>query len=150
MQITIAIKGALSSVRAHLFRRKSENADDTKQIAEGTKQNKKRHAVLPWVPHSISLGLGYFERAKLSHIPMHKNRFPALRYANNDRHKRCLIRRKSENADDTKQIAEGTKQNKKRHAVLPWVPHSISLGLGYFERAKLSHSLIKLTTNLHG
>ncbi|KRY24681.1 hypothetical protein T01_11928, partial [Trichinella spiralis] len=22
---------------------------------------------------------------------MHKNRFPALRYANNDRHKRCLI-----------------------------------------------------------
>ncbi|KRY35321.1 hypothetical protein T01_7209, partial [Trichinella spiralis] len=87
---------------------------------------------------------------------MHKNRFPALRYANNDRHKRCLIvskgalvrltyvasgsvRRKSENAGDTKHIAELTKQNKKRHAVLPWVPHSISLGLGYFERAKLSH-----------
>ncbi|KRZ87504.1 hypothetical protein T08_5964 [Trichinella sp. T8] len=24
-------------------------------------------------------------------VSLHKNRFPALRYANNDRHKRCLI-----------------------------------------------------------
>ncbi|KRX24924.1 hypothetical protein T07_10488 [Trichinella nelsoni] len=56
---------------------------------------------------------------------MHKNRFPALRYANNDRHKRCLIvnmnneekekrKRSKLIADDTKLIADGTKQNKKR------------------------------------
>ncbi|KRY11390.1 hypothetical protein T12_6652 [Trichinella patagoniensis] len=39
-------------------------------------------------------------------VPMHKNRFPALRYANNDRHKGALSsvqrmeQRKSENTDD--------------------------------------------------
>ncbi|KRX27006.1 hypothetical protein T07_1501 [Trichinella nelsoni] len=47
MQITIAIKGALSSVRAHLFaklmkQRKSENADDTKQITDATKKNNRK------------------------------------------------------------------------------------------------------------
>ncbi|KRY26011.1 hypothetical protein T01_14847, partial [Trichinella spiralis] len=47
MQITIAIKGALSSVRAHLFvklmkQRKSENADDTKQITDTTKKNNRK------------------------------------------------------------------------------------------------------------
>ncbi|KRY74760.1 hypothetical protein T11_6841, partial [Trichinella zimbabwensis] len=32
----------------------------------------------------------------------------------------------------------------------PVGPHSVSLGLGYFERVKLSHSLIKLMSfNLH-
>ncbi|KRY58144.1 hypothetical protein T03_14077 [Trichinella britovi] len=37
-------------------------------------------------------------------VPMHKNRFPALRYANNDHHKGALSsrteQRKSENTDD--------------------------------------------------
>ncbi|KRZ50116.1 hypothetical protein T02_10542 [Trichinella nativa] len=43
MQITITIKGALSSVRAHSCKvKKSENADDTKQITDRTKQNKRR------------------------------------------------------------------------------------------------------------
>ncbi|KRZ93575.1 hypothetical protein T08_12433, partial [Trichinella sp. T8] len=47
MQITIAIKGALSSVRVHFCKvktkvKKSENADDTKQITDRTKQNKRR------------------------------------------------------------------------------------------------------------
>ncbi|KRY35900.1 hypothetical protein T01_4431 [Trichinella spiralis] len=46
MQITIVIKGALSSVRAHSFvklmkQSESETADDTNQITDGTKQNKR-------------------------------------------------------------------------------------------------------------
>ncbi|KRY04372.1 putative DNA repair protein RAD50, partial [Trichinella britovi] len=41
-------------------------------------------------------------------------------------------------ADDTKQIADDTKQNKRRQS--SWDPNSVGLGLGYFERAKLSHS----------
>ncbi|KRX24599.1 hypothetical protein T07_12244 [Trichinella nelsoni] len=54
-------------------------------------------------------------------------------------------KRKSENADDTKQIADDTKQieddtkqNKRRQS--SWDPNSVGLGLGYFERVKLSHS----------
>ncbi|KRX12397.1 hypothetical protein T07_1591 [Trichinella nelsoni] len=50
---------------------------------------------------------------------MHKNRFPALRYANNDRHKRCLIVKlikqiESENADDTNQIMDSTTQKQEK------------------------------------
>ncbi|KRY25983.1 hypothetical protein T01_8737, partial [Trichinella spiralis] len=60
---------------------------------------------------------------------MRKNRFLAVRYANNDRHKRvpyrqlgrtCLLHlhmnneEKSENAVDTKRNADGTMQNNKR------------------------------------
>ncbi|KRY06700.1 hypothetical protein T12_9359 [Trichinella patagoniensis] len=50
MQITIATKGALSSVRAHSFvklmkQRKSENADDTKQITDATKKNNRKQEV---------------------------------------------------------------------------------------------------------
>ncbi|KRY71267.1 hypothetical protein T4A_4636 [Trichinella pseudospiralis] len=53
MQITIAIKGALSSVTVHSFASlwwqvvqrmehgKSENTDDTRQIIDVTKQNKR-------------------------------------------------------------------------------------------------------------
>ncbi|KAL1242490.1 putative DNA repair protein, partial [Trichinella spiralis] len=48
-------------------------------------------------------------------------------------------------ADDTKQIEDGTKQiedhtkqNKRRQS--SWDPNSVGLGLGYFERVKLSHS----------
>ncbi|KRZ56834.1 hypothetical protein T02_12340, partial [Trichinella nativa] len=41
-------------------------------------------------------------------------------------------------ADDTKQIEDDTKQNKRRQS--SWDPNSVGLGLGYFERAKLSHS----------
>ncbi|KRZ84914.1 hypothetical protein T08_3471 [Trichinella sp. T8] len=53
-------------------------------------------------------------------VPMHKNRFSTLRYANNVRHKGALSsvklmkQRKSENADDTNQITDGTMQNKRR------------------------------------
>ncbi|KRX24643.1 hypothetical protein T07_9451 [Trichinella nelsoni] len=64
-----------------------------------------------------------------------------------------MKKRKSENADDMKQITDGTKQieddtkqieddtkqNKRRQS--SWDPNSVGLGLGYFERAKLSHSL---------
>ncbi|KRZ85184.1 hypothetical protein T08_3485 [Trichinella sp. T8] len=56
-----------------------------------------------------------------------------------------MEQRKCENADDTKQIADGTKQieddtkqNKRRQS--SWDPNSVGLGLGYFERVKLSHS----------
>ncbi|KRZ60685.1 hypothetical protein T02_2050 [Trichinella nativa] len=58
---------------------------------------------------------------------MHKNRFPALRYANNDHHKSCKVK-KSENADDTKQITDRTKQNKRRQKlpkILNSAVHSI-------------------------
>ncbi|KRY02788.1 hypothetical protein T01_11191, partial [Trichinella spiralis] len=41
-------------------------------------------------------------------------------------------------ADGTKQIEDDTKQNKRRQS--SWDPNSVGLGLGYFERAKLSHS----------
>ncbi|KRZ83822.1 hypothetical protein T08_997 [Trichinella sp. T8] len=40
--------------------------------------------------------------------------------------------------DHTKQIEDHTKQNKRRQS--SWDPNSVGLGLGYFERAKLSHS----------
>ncbi|KRY10562.1 hypothetical protein T03_14149, partial [Trichinella britovi] len=40
-------------------------ADDTKQIEDDTKQNKRRQS--SWDPNSVGLGLGYFERVKLSH-----------------------------------------------------------------------------------
>ncbi|KRX48108.1 hypothetical protein T06_8675 [Trichinella sp. T6] len=63
---------------------------------------------------------------------MHKNRFPALRYANNDRHKSCKVKtkvKKSENADDTKQITDRTKQNKRRQK-LPKI--SFPSHLNYF------------------
>ncbi|KRY84639.1 hypothetical protein T4D_11897 [Trichinella pseudospiralis] len=40
-------------------------------------------------------------------------------------------------------------QKKTRGMRFPVGPNSVSLGLGYFERVKLSHSIIKLTTNLH-
>ncbi|KRX69205.1 hypothetical protein T06_7083, partial [Trichinella sp. T6] len=40
--------------------------------------------------------------------------------------------------DDTKQIEDDTKQNKRKQS--SWDPNSVGLGLGYFERAKLSHS----------
>ncbi|KRX33760.1 hypothetical protein T05_318, partial [Trichinella murrelli] len=46
---------------------------------------------------------------------------------------------RSENGDDTK-------QNKRRQS--SWDPNSVGLVLGYFERAKLSHSLIKLKKSL--
>ncbi|KRZ95150.1 hypothetical protein T08_13376 [Trichinella sp. T8] len=49
-----------------------------------------------------------------------------------------MKKRRSENADDTKQIEDHTKQNKRRQS--SWDPNSVGLGLGYFERAKLSHS----------
>ncbi|KRY43329.1 hypothetical protein T01_4058 [Trichinella spiralis] len=49
-----------------------------------------------------------------------------------------MEQRKCENADDTKQIEDHTKQNKRRQS--SWDPNSVGLGLGYFERAKLSHS----------
>ncbi|KRY39729.1 hypothetical protein T01_3312 [Trichinella spiralis] len=56
-----------------------------------------------------------------------------------------MEQRKCENAvdmqqitEDTKQIADDTKQNKRRQS--SWDPNSVGLGLGYFERAKLSHS----------
>ncbi|KRY80435.1 hypothetical protein T4D_391, partial [Trichinella pseudospiralis] len=75
--------------------RKSENADDVKQITNGiyiltelqmsrkekvktgrreaergrheAEQKKTRGMRFPVGPHSVSLGLGYFERVKLSH-----------------------------------------------------------------------------------
>ncbi|KRZ86697.1 hypothetical protein T08_1959, partial [Trichinella sp. T8] len=66
-------------------------------------------------------------------VPMHKNRFSAQRYANNDRHKRCLIVskgalvrltyvasgsvKKSENGVDAKRNADGVMQNNKREKV---------------------------------
>ncbi|KRX61409.1 hypothetical protein T09_5241 [Trichinella sp. T9] len=40
--------------------------DDTKQIEDDTKQYKRRQS--SWDPNSVGLGLGYFERVKLSHI----------------------------------------------------------------------------------
>ncbi|KRX40143.1 hypothetical protein T05_5095 [Trichinella murrelli] len=58
-------------------------------------------------------------------VPMHKNRFSTLRYANNDHHKGALSsvklmkQRKSENADDTNQITDGTMQNKRRQEEEP-------------------------------
>ncbi|KRX12797.1 hypothetical protein T07_13206 [Trichinella nelsoni] len=66
--------------------------------------------------------------------------------------KRRQEKRRSENADDTKQIEDDTKQiedhtkqieddtkqNKRRQS--SWDPNSVGLGLGYFERVKLSHS----------
>ncbi|KRZ63563.1 hypothetical protein T08_11244, partial [Trichinella sp. T8] len=39
--------------------------DDTKQIEDHTKQHKRRQS--SWDPNSVGLGLGYFERVKLSH-----------------------------------------------------------------------------------
>ncbi|KRZ56761.1 hypothetical protein T02_11510 [Trichinella nativa] len=56
MQITITIKGALSSVRAHSCKvKKSENADDTKQITDRTKQNKRRQK-LPKIVIIVFIG----------------------------------------------------------------------------------------------
>ncbi|KRX69105.1 hypothetical protein T06_12768, partial [Trichinella sp. T6] len=54
-------------------------ADDTKRIADGTKQNKKRQKVyaVPRGSQFCKSGLGILRKA--------------LRYANNDRHERCLI-----------------------------------------------------------
>ncbi|KRY25693.1 hypothetical protein T01_9988 [Trichinella spiralis] len=52
--------------------------------------------------------------------------------------KRREEKRKSDNADETQQIADHTKQNKRRQS--SWDPNSVGLGLGYFERVKLSHS----------
>ncbi|KRX27008.1 hypothetical protein T07_2469 [Trichinella nelsoni] len=55
---------------------------------------------------------------------MHKNRFPALRYAKTITIKRSISlvklmkQRKIENADDTKQITDGTKQNMTREKAL--------------------------------
>ncbi|KRY35323.1 hypothetical protein T01_2536 [Trichinella spiralis] len=53
---------------------KSQNADGMKQNKEGEKNSKEQN-------FHIMLRL---------EVPMHKNRFPALRYANNDRHKGAL------------------------------------------------------------
>ncbi|KRY58264.1 hypothetical protein T03_8170, partial [Trichinella britovi] len=50
-----------------------------------------------------------------------------------------MRKRRSENGDDTK-------QNKRRQR--SWDPNSVGLVLEYFERAKLSHSLIKLKKSL--
>ncbi|KRX34526.1 hypothetical protein T05_10310 [Trichinella murrelli] len=59
-----------------IYKRKSENADDTKQIADDTKQieddtkqieddtKQKKRRQSSWDPNSVGLGLGYFERAK--------------------------------------------------------------------------------------
>ncbi|KRY40877.1 hypothetical protein T03_8982 [Trichinella britovi] len=38
--------------------------DDTKQIEDHTKQKKRRQS--SWDPNSVGLGLGYFERANLT------------------------------------------------------------------------------------
>ncbi|KRX15394.1 hypothetical protein T07_13273 [Trichinella nelsoni] len=86
--ISSIVERSLSSLRAfkEWRKRKCENADGTKQIADGTKQieddtkqieddtkqiedhtkqNKRRQS--SWDPNSVGLGLGYFERVKLSH-----------------------------------------------------------------------------------
>ncbi|KRY59031.1 hypothetical protein T03_14109 [Trichinella britovi] len=73
---------------------RSENADDTKQIADGTKQIEDDTKQIEDDTKQIE--------------------------------------------DDTKQIEDHTKQNKRRQS--SWDPNSVGLGLGYFERAKLSHS----------
>ncbi|KRX59930.1 hypothetical protein T09_3636, partial [Trichinella sp. T9] len=93
--------------------RKSENAD-------ATKKNNKRQKVyaVPRGSQFCKSGLGILRKGERK-VPMHKNRFPTLRYANNDRHKRCLIvklmkQRKSENADHTKQITDATKKNNRK------------------------------------
>ncbi|KRY33184.1 hypothetical protein T03_941, partial [Trichinella britovi] len=75
-------------------KRRSENADDTKQIADGTKQIEDDTKQIEDDTKQIE--------------------------------------------DDTKQIEDDTKQNKRRQS--SWDPNSVGLGLGYFERAKLSHS----------
>ncbi|KRZ85640.1 hypothetical protein T08_3695 [Trichinella sp. T8] len=57
----------------------------------------------------------------------------------NKRRQQLYIQKKSENADDTKQIEDHTKQiedhtkqNKRRQS--SWDPNSVGLGLGYFKR----------------
>ncbi|KRX39685.1 hypothetical protein T05_389 [Trichinella murrelli] len=54
-------------------------------------------------------------------------------------HTRQIEDDKKQIEDDTKQIEDDTKQNKRRQS--SWDPNSVGLGLGYFERVKLSHSL---------
>ncbi|KRX12914.1 hypothetical protein T07_4301 [Trichinella nelsoni] len=109
---------------------KKQIEDDTKQIEDDTKQNKRRQS--SWDPNSVGLGLGYFERVKLSHnhtillmrfsIKSHEN-FCLLNVLQSRHSRTCLSEnvdvtlvsmivgvRKSENADHTRQIADGTKQ----------------------------------------
>ncbi|KRY98482.1 hypothetical protein T4C_6529 [Trichinella pseudospiralis] len=69
---------------------------------------------------------------------------------------RCSIsdeQRRKENVKTGRGEAERgrheAEQKKTRGMRFPVGPYSVSLGLGYFERVKLSHSIIKLTTNLH-
>ncbi|KRX55301.1 hypothetical protein T09_4704, partial [Trichinella sp. T9] len=94
--------------------KKSENGVDAKRKAVGRMQNNKREKTEFERPNKSSVHLqtihlkaSFCVNVKNFHIeqcifllfilyrgievPMHKNRFSALRYANNDRHKRCLI-----------------------------------------------------------
>ncbi|KRY06839.1 hypothetical protein T12_858 [Trichinella patagoniensis] len=82
-------------------KRRSENADDTKQIEDDTKQ--------------IADDTKQIED-----------------------HTKQIEDDTKQIEDDTKQIEDDTKQNKRRQS--SWDPNSVGLGLGYFERAKLSHS----------
>ncbi|KRX44128.1 putative DNA repair protein RAD50 [Trichinella murrelli] len=82
-------------------KRRSENADDTKQIADDTKQIADDTKQIADDTKQIEDDTKQIE-------------------------------------DDTKQIEDDTKQNKRRQS--SWDPNSVGLGLGYFERAKLSHS----------
>ncbi|KRX54374.1 hypothetical protein T09_9304 [Trichinella sp. T9] len=82
-------------------KRRSENADGTKQIEDHTKQ-----------------------------IEDHTKRIEDDTKQIEDHTKQI--------EDHTKQIEDHTKQNKRRQS--SWDPNSVGLGLGYFERAKLSHS----------
>ncbi|KRY29639.1 hypothetical protein T01_6689 [Trichinella spiralis] len=62
--IQIASAFLLLILWLRMEQRKCENADDTKQIEDHTKQNKRRQS--SWDPNSVGLGLGYFERANLT------------------------------------------------------------------------------------
>ncbi|KRZ47700.1 hypothetical protein T02_12407 [Trichinella nativa] len=111
MQITIAIKGALSSVRAHSFRYKVKTRttrSKSRTIQCRTRDEKSVHCKSFFSKlNKPSVAMYSLESTCRVVLTMSmfllwrflpdirssnaQNRFPALRYANNDRHKRCLI-----------------------------------------------------------
>ncbi|KRY23775.1 hypothetical protein T12_15199, partial [Trichinella patagoniensis] len=122
------------------MKKNSENAVDTKQNADGTEQKNKREkfdAVRGW-KHCVLIRKLTAANSALVRLTYVANgsvvkRSLTLRYANNDRHKRCLIvskialvrltyvanmnneeKKKRKQWPLVEQIADGMKQNKKR------------------------------------
>ncbi|KRZ42223.1 hypothetical protein T4C_11350, partial [Trichinella pseudospiralis] len=169
MQITIAIK-------VRMKQRKSENADDVKQITDGTLTNKtcEEAELRVLLKGEVNPNLS---SARERSNPLKTGFWRCIMQITIAIKIKRMKQRKRENADDVKQITDGTLTNKTceevnaisfldeqrrkeyvktrrgeaergRHEAeqkmtrgmrFPVGPHSVSLGLGYFERVKLSH-----------